>query len=346
MRFDTTPRANLARPAEALIRAAIRAVPTALTEDVLTIRHSNEPWPIEWLVTCVVQRDHPEAAARWAIHDLVQSGMFDVSENGEIDLSATDWMWDWWCDGTVNLESNQTSELSNADLNTAELSNDELSNDSQPDAECVIAEEAPSSPVPSVVTPRGSSSANLWYARSRARVAIGLLMTSPDLSTTFLGREILADEHWNENRRYADDPMLLGDGLQSDKDVQDHLRFTRELVEACGAQPAFRGNQFHLFHAQRENRVVAFHRWIEGTGHDVVVVVSLNESTWWDYRLGFPRAGRWRETFNSDVYENWFNPGVAGNGGGIVATDAPMHGLPASAQIVIPANSILVFVPA
>ena len=75
------------------------------------------------------------------------------------------------------------------------------------------------------------------------------------------------------------------------------------------------------------------------------MVVSLNESTWWDYRLGFPRAGQWREVFNSDAHEDWPNPQVAGNGGGIFASDAPMHGLPASAQIVIPAHSILVFVP-
>src|SRR5580658_7149151 len=115
MRFDTTPRAGIARPSDALIRAAMRAVPTALTEDVLTIKHSVEPWPIEWLVTSVVQRDHPEAAARWAIHDLVQSGMFNVSDEGEIDLSATDWLWDWWCDGTVNLESNQLDSEQEAD---------------------------------------------------------------------------------------------------------------------------------------------------------------------------------------------------------------------------------------
>jgi 1,4-alpha-glucan branching enzyme len=47
--------------------------------------------------------------------------------------------------------------------------------------------------------------------------------------------------------------------------------------------------------------------------------------------------------FNSDVYDNWVNPIVAGNGGGTVASDSPMHGLPASASIVIPANGFVVF---
>jgi len=75
----------------------------------------------------------------------------------------------------------------------------------------------------------------------------------------------------------------------------------------------------------------------------MVVVVSLNEGTQTGYRIGFPRSGRWIERFNSDVYDNWVNPIAAGNGGSIVAQDGGMHGMPARADIVIPANAILIF---
>jgi 1,4-alpha-glucan branching enzyme len=34
---------------------------------------------------------------------------------------------------------------------------------------------------------------------------------------------------------------------------------------------------------------------------------------------------------------------VAGNGGGVTAYEGGRHGLPAHAEIVIPANSVLVF---
>ena len=54
-------------------------------------------------------------------------------------------------------------------------------------------------------------------------------------------------------------------------------------------------------------------------------------------------AGRWREVFNSDVYDNWVNPLVAGNGGGANADGPPLHGLPASAALTIPANGLLIF---
>jgi 1,4-alpha-glucan branching enzyme len=100
-----------------------------------------------------------------------------------------------------------------------------------------------------------------------------------------------------------------------------------------------------VFHVHEENRILAFQRWIPGVGGDVVVVVSLNETSFRDgsYWLGFPSAGPWREVFNSDVYDGLVNPNPQGNDGGVVAVPEPLHGLPASAGLTLPANSILVF---
>jgi hypothetical protein len=48
----------------------------------------------------------------------------------------------------------------------------------------------------------------------------------------------------------------------------------------------------------------------------VIVVATLAEDTWYNYAIGFPFADLWREVFNSDVYDNFVNPIVAGNAGG------------------------------
>jgi hypothetical protein len=91
--------------------------------------------------------------------------------------------------------------------------------------------------------------------------------------------------------------------------------------------------------------LLAYYRWLEGFGRDVVVVVSLNEFTFdqSNYRLGFPQGGRWLEVFNSDFYENFPNPNPRGNDGSIFADGPPLDGFSTSAGIVIPANAILVF---
>lgn len=74
----------------------------------------------------------------------------------------------------------------------------------------------------------------------------------------------------------------------------DHLRFTRELIALRKRQPALRGDAINVFHVHNINRVIAFHRWAAG-GQDVVVVASLREQTWYGYRIGLPRPGRWIE---------------------------------------------------
>ena len=89
--------------------------------------------------------------------------------------------------------------------------------------------------------------------------------------------------------------------------------------------------------------MLAFQRWVEGEGHDVLVIAHLATFNRFGYRIGFPGGGEWREIFNSDVYENWVNPDVVGNGGRVVAEPGPLHGLDHSAGLVLPANSVLIF---
>jgi 1,4-alpha-glucan branching enzyme len=93
------------------------------------------------------------------------------------------------------------------------------------------------------------------------------------------------------------------------------------------------------------NRVLAYQRWVPGVGRDVVVVASLREASFYDhsYWLGFPQPGHWYEVFNSDFYDHLPNQWVIGNSGGVDANGGPMHGLPFSAAITIPANGLLVF---
>jgi 1,4-alpha-glucan branching enzyme len=135
-----------------------------------------------------------------------------------------------------------------------------------------------------------------WYARSRSRVATGLVLTAPGIPLLFMGQEFLEDKQWSDN-----DPNLLiyWDGVDrgTDKAMVDHLRFTRELIALRRNHAALRGEGINVFHVNNGNRVIAFQRWVEGAGRDVVVAMSLNESTYWGYALGFPGPGRWREVF-------------------------------------------------
>ena len=61
------------------------------------------------------------------------------------------------------------------------------------------------------------------------------------------------------------------------------------------------------------------------------------------YRIGLPRAGRWREMLNTDA-AIYGGSGV-GNLGGIEAVPEPYHGRPASAIITVPPLGVLWLTP-
>ncbi len=194
---------------------------------------------------------------------------------------------------------------------------------------------------PRIVALTDSTSSRSWYARSRARVANGLLLTAPGIPMLFMGQEFLEDKYWSDSP--DSDALIWWQGLEHDPHMANHLLFTQELLKLRSEQPALRGEAINVFHTHETNRVIAWHRWIKGVGKDIVVVASLNESTYNNYQIGMPQGGEWRELFNSDAYDNYPNPQVSGNSGAIYANESPMHGLPCSANIVIPANGILIF---
>jgi 1,4-alpha-glucan branching enzyme len=186
------------------------------------------------------------------------------------------------------------------------------------------------------------SNSRSFYAASRSKVATGLLLASPGIPQLFMGQEFLEDKQWNENP--AGSNLIYWTGLDSgDKAMSDQLRFTQDFIRLRWSQPALRGQNINAYNAHNDNRIVAFHRWIEGQGLDVLVVASFNDNPFFNYQLGFPRGGRWAELFNSDVYQNWVNPLMVGNNGAIFANGGPMNNLPFSASITIPPRSILVF---
>ena len=179
----------------------------------------------------------------------------------------------------------------------------------------------------------GSNPRSFW-AESRSRVATGIILTAPGIPMLFMGQEILEDKQWHDDRAAAN--LIWWDGLATDRAMRDFHRFTTDLIRVRHRHPALRSDRLEVLHCSNHDRVLAFQRWLDGVGRTVIVVVSLNEGTLFDYRLRFPLDGEWLEVFNSDVYQQFPNPNPAGNGGRIFATNG-------TATITIPANAILVF---
>ena len=103
-----------------------------------------------------------------------------------------------------------------------------------------------------------------------------------------MGQEFLEEKPWDTDPAGPD--RIGWAGLQGGADpaMADHLRFTQDLVRLRQAAPALRGDNVHAFYVSDTDRVLAYHRWIEGVAADVVVVATFAEATWRDYARGFP----------------------------------------------------------
>jgi len=187
------------------------------------------------------------------------------------------------------------------------------------------------------------SNTRSWQARSRTRVAAGILLAAHGLPMLFMGEEILEDKPWSDDVRFHSNLFIWWDGLNVDGVMQDYLRFCQDLIWMRRSLPALRGESLRVSMHNNLDRVMAIHRWIEGEGRDVLVVANLQEFNRFGYRIGFPSPGRWKEIFNSDYYDGFPNIGAAGNGGEIFAGGPAWDGMPVSANIAIPANGFIVF---
>ena len=194
--------------------------------------------------------------------------------------------------------------------------------------------------VPALADPSDTRS---WYARSRSRAALGVLMAARGLPMLFMGEEFLEDQPWTDAVQNAGAPSINWAGLASTAAMRDYLEFTKALIGLRRAHPALRGEQLRVSTADNFNRILAIHRWLEGAGQDVLFVFNFQELNRFGFRVGFPSGGQWNEIFNSDFYDQMPNPSTAGNGCAIWAGGEAWDGMPTSAQITVPANGFVVF---
>ena len=189
-----------------------------------------------------------------------------------------------------------------------------------------------------------ASNRRSWYARSRSRVVMSLLLAAPGIPSLFMGEEFLEDKNWSDDR--GANGLIWWEGLDGpDPSMRDFLRCVMDLIKFRRTQPALRAAAARVSRAENDDRVIVLHRWVEGEGSDVVLIASLDENPKHGYAVGLPFGGEWRELFNSDFYDNFPNPAAIGNGGAVQASGPALDGFAASAALTLPANGAIILAP-
>jgi 1,4-alpha-glucan branching enzyme len=92
-----------------------------------------------------------------------------------------------------------------------------------------------------------ASNSRSWFARSRSRVANGLLLTAPGIPMLFMGQELLEDKYWSDSPNFFESSLIWWDGLATDGAMRDHLRFVRDLIAVRQRLPSLRGDRINVF---------------------------------------------------------------------------------------------------
>jgi 1,4-alpha-glucan branching enzyme len=179
-----------------------------------------------------------------------------------------------------------------------------------------------------------------YFARKRSILAAGLVLTSPGIPMILEGQEFL------ETGWFRDDVSLDWGKLRTHRGIN---RLYRDLVHLrrnlFGVTRGLMGRSVHLHHFNDLDKVLAYHRWdVGGARDDVLVLASFsNRDIERDYRVGFPRGGRWLIRFNSDWKGYGRDFHEVGNPGGVVETDREgRDGFPYSAPVRLPAYGLII----
>jgi 1,4-alpha-glucan branching enzyme len=188
----------------------------------------------------------------------------------------------------------------------------------------------------------GKMAGDRWQKLANLRSLYAYMWAHPGKKLLFMGGELAQEAEWSHERSL--DWHLLEDagnaGVQA---------VVRDLNRVMRSEPALYERDFDpagfwwLEANDAANNVIAFARASKDGSRVLVCAANLAPVPRPDYRLGLPRAGRWREVVNTD--SSFYGGTDTGNLGGIEAEPVGWHEQPFSAEVTLPPLGVIWLVP-
>ena len=174
---------------------------------------------------------------------------------------------------------------------------------------------------------------------ANVRALFGWMWAHPGKQLLFMGGEFAQEREWDHDR--ALDWHLLDDAGHDGVH-----RLVRDLNHTYRARTALWSLDFDpagfawLVSDDADQNVAAFLR-IGTDGQVVACAANFSLTPRYDYRLGLPTGGTWRECLNTDATK--YGGSGVGNPGAVTADGPPAHGQPTSARVTLPSLGVVWF---
>jgi 1,4-alpha-glucan branching enzyme len=172
------------------------------------------------------------------------------------------------------------------------------------------------------------------------RLLLGYMYAHPGKKLLFMGGEFGQPVEWNHDSSLEWHLLQfpLHDGIQ---------KWVRHLNILYRAEPALYAIDFDpsgfewVDSKDAEKSIISFLRKGPAPGDTVLVVCNFTPVPRYNYRVGVPSGGYWKEVLNSDASE--YGGSGYGNLGGADGTPVPFHGMYYSVSLTLPPLGILFF---
>ena len=142
------------------------------------------------------------------------------------------------------------------------------------------------------VTPGNTGSV---FARQQGLLANAIMLTAPGIPMLLQGEEFMQGGNFNDWQMLDWDKTKQFAGI-----VLAHQHLIGLRLDTYGNTTGLTGPSIAVFHQDNDNRVIAYHRWLNGgVQDDVIVIANFNDQRFKSYELILPILGTWRVRFNS-----------------------------------------------
>jgi 1,4-alpha-glucan branching enzyme len=183
-----------------------------------------------------------------------------------------------------------------------------------------------------------------WQRFAGLRALLGYMWAHPGKQLLFMGSEFGQGSEWSESNGLDWYVLQYHWHAGVQRLVRD-LNDTYKRLPALWTQDAVPDGFSWIDANDAHGNVLSFLRFGDQDHGVPVLACAVNFSAMphYEYRLGLPLAGRWREVLNTNA--TGYGGSGQGNLGSVEAVPRPWHGRSASATIVLPALSAIWLTP-
>ena len=179
-----------------------------------------------------------------------------------------------------------------------------------------------------------------WQRFANTRAFLAYMFAHPGKKLLFMGTEFGQTAEWNHDTQLEWRLLQYPIHYKLQTMVKELNWLYRREPALFEVDDSYQGFEW-IDLQDSESSIITFIRFARNREDFIVFACNFTPVPRDGYRIGVPKAGLYRELFNTD--SELFGGANLGNAGAVMADEIPFHGRPASLNVTIPPLAVVAF---